>query len=395
MPISYIIRPALILSILVIIILTFGKNLKFDNFEKIGRNDLIAFWSASQALTAGKNPYDSGDILKIQQTLNGKLRVGQAYLNPPWTFAVFSFFIFNSFETTKNVWILCNLIFLILGLYCVSLITRCSNLNLLYAAILYSPFYYCLSIGQLSIFLFAVFSLAILLVFKKWYFCSGIIFSILSIKFHLFSCLFVFMFFWAIQNKKFKCIFGLVAGLLLLLVYPIFYSNQIYLQWLSNEFNPISYMHSSLATPFKVYLVNNYTEFYKLPNIIILILGLSATLYVCIKSKLQLNYLNINIYLCLSLMISPHIWPYDFTLLLGICSVVFLQAFDKIRKKENRLNWTVIFILILVQFIVLIYLFSLKNYLELCFFFPIITYFILLYIKENNLLTITNWLTSD
>jgi hypothetical protein len=109
-----IIWAALIISILMLVLLIpslfHANNMPADDF--------VRYWASGRLLLSGENPYDTERLMEIQHQLSAAPpvdRITSLTLNPPWVLLILAPFSILSYEVSRLIWLLVNILLLLIS----------------------------------------------------------------------------------------------------------------------------------------------------------------------------------------------------------------------------------------------------------------------------------------
>ena len=297
-------------------------------FADFGAGDFTQYWTAFQIVTAGGNPYNGDLMLRYQQNLSPTLNNTIMMWNPPWLLLLLYPILSFSFIEAARLWFVIGLgIYLFSSFSFIKKLTGNNTIGLQFGLIIifFNPLWCSLSSGQIGIILWAAgcFFYCFLVAKKDLY--AGIVFSILSIKPHLFYLIGLLAFFEVIRSKRYKLDLGFFIGI-------IFQISLCEIIWPSAIKNWITSILSDQGGPYiriVDWQVNNLVGLCRTimthfsngqdtwPELMILIPGLFFISSFLFLLKTKRNIISLFPYfLCLSLFSAPYGWPYDQTCLM-------------------------------------------------------------------------------
>lgn len=315
-----------------------------------GSTDLIAFWSGVQAFLAGSNPYDPQVLLSYQQSVLPGITSPQAFLNPPWTLPFLALLFWPSFEAARILWILfnCASVFLItlLSMRICLAEQRVSGqdskrqdlLAPFLLAVSFVPALLTIQLGQLSLMVTLALVIGISALHQRRELLAGLAFLPLTLKPHLLIPLGIALLLYFFQSKNFRTPLAVLLGSIGLTAIALCWNIGILDQWLLLEFDLLNYQTATLATVLRQAIYWGTDQLTKWPTylmpsiaavIVILKFGLRPQLFDFEKGKNNLLGL-----IVLSLVFAPYAWPYDFSLLLIVQTILVLRS--------NRLLWVML-----------------------------------------------------
>ena len=125
-----------------------------SHYGGLGTADFIQYWSAASLLIDGKDPYDPGLLLKVQQDLGRTQPQPLRMWNPPWLLIVLLPVLSFDFGLSTAVWLTINLgIILFSGTFIWRFFGGSTGAALLVAwitSVSFFPFLLCWGVGQTS-----------------------------------------------------------------------------------------------------------------------------------------------------------------------------------------------------------------------------------------------------
>ncbi len=289
----------------------------------VGIGDFVSFWSASQVLAHGGNPYDASQLAVEQSKLDCQFALTQPYWNPPWLLLLLKPLV-NSDPFFASTCLMALSVFaLLLAAFLVSNMERhvASNHHLTFAAmVMFIPLVEVLYWGQLGAILTFVFALWWCLVERRRYFLAGIVFAFLSIKPQVLYLLFFWLPIFIYRSRAWSMLLGMLFTATLFLVGTDYLHPFLISDWLANSTNA---MHHVL-TYRSVNLVGVYRSvldswgFSQNVSSLMVIPALSGVTVIVYCSRVveaeDLKNLILPI-LCLSVFTAPYLWFHDMMVL--------------------------------------------------------------------------------
>ncbi|MCB0333315.1 MAG: DUF2029 domain-containing protein [Bdellovibrionales bacterium] len=299
-----------------------------------GTVDVVQYWSAFHGWIEGSNPYSPEEMLRIQQTLfPGWVEVITMW-NPPWILILLAPVLVWNFELTCSLWFVLSVSSALFG--SVLLLKRLGGTisewrKALGVAFTFFPFFSCLYLGQLGMFLF----LGIVFFLIGWIdrrvalLVPGIL--IISLKPHLFLFLGLFFLIHQVTNFWGKGVVSVCGTAGIVLVIPLVFDLNLYSQWqslfdLENTLKFTStnnWKTATLGTQLSLLFGNNLSLFKWVP----LLVGVFVLLgRVLLKGLPLLSFRSFFWALLLSVGLSPYAWLFDFSILYSV--LLFLVVSD-------------------------------------------------------------------
>jgi len=302
--------------------------------SNFGTLDFVAYWSAFQAVKAGENPYLLSSIYPFQGYLIADQKPPQAFLNPPWSLAVLAPVLALDFTAARFLWIALNILFVYATVVLVSKYLHgppSQQISLLISATLFLPSFWCIWLGQLSLFMTFSFTAAFAAILQKRDRLAGLLLIPLTLKPHLFLVIGIVIGVYILYKKRFSLITSFLAGFVTLQLITYLFVPHIYTQWVEIEFSPLNWKTSSLVTFLREAIIYSSGELVAWPAIAVPVIGiaLSVPWYLRRINDIKLEWV-VPPLLCISLGIAPYVWLHDFSLLL-ICQATLLVLMERIK----------------------------------------------------------------
>ena len=181
--------------------------------------DFIQYWGAFRIVLDGGNPYDAQVMQSLQLSMGRSPENIAMFWNPPWALIILAPFLFFSYQTSAIVWVLVNCC-LAVGTIAIArqiyLPKSALSRSALLVSALFFPLYENIFWGQISLLLAFIISSWLWAMHTKRYVLAGVLFSLLSIKPHLFHLLGVLFFFWSDRKNAMRFFLAAVASVVAL-----------------------------------------------------------------------------------------------------------------------------------------------------------------------------------
>jgi hypothetical protein len=200
--------------------------------------DFIGYWAAGQQIAHGENPYDAGEVLRLEKAVGLGNRQIKITPSPPVGLALVIPLGFLSAKSGLVFWSVAELGCLSIALWIVWLLEGkpCSRIHLF--GYLFAPALACLMAGQLGIFCLLGIS-----VFLLWHerrpFYAGAALLPLTLKPHLFLAVGLVLLCWVVRRRSPRILAGLVAAMAASFAAVLLFDREAWAQY-------ITLMHSNL-----------------------------------------------------------------------------------------------------------------------------------------------------
>ncbi len=293
-----------------------------------GGSDYFTYWASWQIMLAGDNPYSP---TSYQKHLNVERDIRHVMFTPPWSVLASGPFGFLPFSLSTHLWMAFN--FVLLGMtcyYCLSLISRPSPV-LLGLTCCFIPAGLCLALGQISLFLAAMFTWLLFSLKDKKDFQSGCLVTILTIKPHLFFLFFTVLGLYMLTRKRWMFFAGAATSVaamtaMVTLIYP-----QALTDWMSFIFSktPMDWVGSTLPAWFRLVVFHLTGHLPAWPTFTIPLIATALVAVHYLKKLPTLNWIQSGPWLVgLSVLLAPYGHPYDQCALLPLQCLMLASAFN-------------------------------------------------------------------
>ena len=218
-------------------LLTAIFSLSFTGQDAAAR-DFIGYWAAGQQIVHGQNPYDAGEVLRLEKAVGlGNLQI-KITPSPPLGLALVIPLGFLSAKSGLVFWSVTQLICLSIALWIVWLLEGRPSSRIHLFGYLFPPALACLMAGQLGIFCLLGVS-----VFLLWHerrpFYAGAALLPLTLKPHLFFAAALVLLCWVVWRRSPRILAGLVAAMAASFAVVLLFDREAWAQY-------IAMMHSNL-----------------------------------------------------------------------------------------------------------------------------------------------------
>lgn len=296
----------------------------FDMYQRFlgsswGKRDFLAFWYGLQALSDKLNPYDFSQLKIVYDNAGVAASAQQLFLTPAWAVTLLSPFSWFEFENAAAFFAAFNCtLFLLLPIVLELkelgwLNQRPLVLNLILSLVVvcsFTPAFFCIYLGQLSIAVLACFILHLWLKERKYDICSGAVLSLTLIKPQLLTLYYLVFLLESLRNKRLKLLKGLVGSFCLLSLISFFCFDNIFQNYFKAEL-PTFYLTPTLGSWLQSHTKIPFISFAPL-----LLASIWLVQHVSLQAKpLRLEWI-VLLLIPLNILVSPYLWSFDFCLLL-------------------------------------------------------------------------------
>lgn len=308
------------------------------NYGDFGTLDFIQYWSSFHLLQSGQNPYAYPLLESLQRGMGNS---GDIILmwNPPWLLLIFYPILMLPFGEAARVWLYADLIALVGIVVTLNDIYKPKRELLLLALIsvlAFSPLWYSLLYGQVTVFLTLFFCLSLLFLKRNRPLWAGAVFSLLSLKPHIFITIFILFSVWSFKRSGLKFIIGALSGFLLLSVATYLYQPTLIVDWIAcfgtraqvpgADLSYIWFTSTLIGFLRSVFSITGET----LSIVIVGVTALFAFIMGRLKSHQPIETLILGI-IPLSLLSAPYGWFFDYLILLPlpVAAISQLETFNR------------------------------------------------------------------
>jgi hypothetical protein len=318
--------------------------------------DLATYWSGLQLFLTAKNPYNPQAMLLKQQELSSQ-STGAMVWNPPILFAILSPFLSLPFFWARLIWTTVTTFSNILCAYLSwRLATVQSALKFpgwLLFALFFCPYFYEMSVEQISSFLNLLLVISIILFKRGRYGFAGAIAGLLIVKPHVFFLVFVWYFLVSVFSKRWIFYFGFFSSIALGSIFAELLHPGINVEWLTRESWPAQIVGSTLPSLVRAAILSRYNSYTHLPQILIPLFGIIAVSLAAYQGYRKGNF---DKSLILAIILCPLTAPYGFvfdqSMLMVPIMMITAHAYDRESSKNKRS--AVLMGLVVVQLLVII-----------------------------------------
>jgi hypothetical protein len=289
--------------------------------SEIGLIDSVQYWTGIKLLISGSNSYNSESVINLQKNLHIE-HYPILLWNPPFILTLFSWMSFFSFRVAAFIWLVISIILVIKSVeilkakYPIQLLVN-KVLVYLFIATFY-PFFLMLYYGQISsINLIAVTFFLVYATNKNFSYRKGTILSLTLIKPHHFLLIYVWFFIESLSIKNYKIIISFIASLIILLLFPLYYNQNILFDYFNAWYaSPHYWKTPTLGSWLQEFTGINSFYTRVLPQLVITFI---LVIFGIIKKFRLDTEKNILLILSVSMCITSYGWVYDYVVLLPVC----------------------------------------------------------------------------
>ncbi len=278
-------------------------------------SDLYNYWALTQQFLKGISPYDFEQL-----TSNAEYEVGPAYFGP-WIFPILTPILAYPFQVSVFVYLtFTTLLMLLLSVLASRLFVtkKVSIDSACLSGLLFLPMIETFAYGQWSILITALGYGALLAYRSERYFLCGALLAGATFKPHLCFLVWTALLITVFHKRQWSVLIGglstvgFFAGIAELIAPGITFN------WLTSFHSSMGWKSASIIMPIRLLFATPEDPYPALPAIVIP-LGLMwgvATFFSWNKERTFLSYLPH--LLSLSCITAPYIWPFDYTVLIGV-----------------------------------------------------------------------------
>lgn len=292
----------------------------------VGRSGIFNYWTAFQEFSNSKNPYDPS-VLSLR--IAPRPEAGIVW-NPPQIFVILYPFLSLSFENSVRLLLFSNILAmpiiacLILRLFEVK--DRSIKAASYVSSIAFMPAWNAFGMGQWSLLICLSMIFSMFLMTRGRQVLAGLAFLPVIIKPHIPYLLLLAFAWWIIKEGRFRFALSFLAGLTTLSLVALFISPEIFFQWMGISFSPAVMKTPTLVTFLRLSLESNRV----LPDWPMILVPATSSILLLSwlnfrKKTIQWERLAPSL-TCLSLILSPYSWIYDFSLLLPLQVMLVIQV---------------------------------------------------------------------
>lgn len=348
----------------------------------IGSGDYIAYWSAYQIAHDGGDPYDTENLLKVQQAIGSPNAFPQQYWNPPWTLTLLSPVLQLPFNFSVSIWFLLNLLLMLLLTVMSWKLSTSAPLRpgpCFLSGALFVPVWFCLQGGQLSLLIAVGIIGAIFALSKKQDFLAGILLLLAVQKPHFIYLVLLALAWWILQHKRWKVVFSFVCSFILLLILGYLDTPSAYMFWRPGEVSPIHWQSATLTTFVRLFFAHLSGTVPTWPMYVMPILGAAGLISFLLQHRLDWNKMLAPL-LCFSLLTAPYAWLFDQAVLSFVQVSLLARSFGP--QTSLRVRRKIMLLLLLLQLSILLLMWLVEGQ-QYFFWVPLAMYFIWLQAKKE------------
>ena len=217
-------------------------------------DDFIEYWSASRLLIAGKNPYSTEELSRVQRPFMGS-ETPLIMWNPPWTLGFLLPFGLLEYSASRWLWLILNFGLLLFSTH--SLWKRYVRWEghawlatgaTLFLTTTFLPGPVVLSLGQIGPVILGGIAGFLALVHRKQYFSAGAVTLLIALKPHLLFLFWIVLLFWVLQTRKWSLVAGAAFALAFSVGLPLFFYGELIPGYLSLIAKESIFHHPSTTT---------------------------------------------------------------------------------------------------------------------------------------------------
>lgn len=311
--------------------------------ERFGTRDFIAFWSGTHLFLNGRDPYQSANMLEVEQTLMPHMKEAQVFLNPPWSLPIYTVLFWPPYSSARVLWIILNFVFLY-GIihFAIRLHIADSHPYTVVTGMAFLPALMTIWMGQatLLVLFFALFSFY--LYQQKKIALSACAALPVICKPHL---VFLFFAWWGLlllQRKQFLWPILFVLGVLILSGLALLQLPDAFTLWQQADFSPLVFKTSTIATRIRNLILDTTGDVVVWPVMAVPLCSLFALCvwYFASTSSKTNEEEKLPLLFALSIACAPYAWFYDYATLLPLHLYV-LSIIRKGASGKHRRRWLV------------------------------------------------------
>jgi hypothetical protein len=288
--------------------------------------DFIGYWAAGQQIAHGANPYDAGEVLRLEKAVGlGNLQI-KITPSPPVGLALVIPLGFLSAKSGLVFWSVAQLGCLSIALWIVWLLEGRPSSRIHLFGYLFAPALACLMAGQLGIFCLLGVS-----VFLLWHerrpFYAGAALLPMTLKPHLFLAVGLVLLFWVIWRRSPRILAGLAAAMAASFAVVLFFDRGAWAQY-------VAMMHSNLIQDRFAPTLSAYLRLYLARGTVWLEYLPAATacgwaVWYFLSRRERWNWMDHGLLVLLvSVMCAPYAWVTDEAVLLPAVLVGVYRAIE-------------------------------------------------------------------
>lgn len=301
--------------------------------------DLFAYWSATKIYFMGLNPYDPHTVLTFQEKISSTYKNPAMVWNPPFLFVIF----WGLFSLPESAFrFLMSIItystpFLVANALAVTFSVR----NLFFICVIglfFTPISSELYLEQYTCILLLIFLAGIYFYQSQKYFISGVSFSLLLLKPHVFLISGVFVGVTAILNKRWGLFLGALLFLAILFSASEFVHPGIINDWINRKTWPVDVLGAN-SWSLCISCLNTTTFAEVFMRILFLVISCLIGILLAVKDP-RLTWENISFTLLANSLFIPYGFTFDQMYLL----IPLFLAFFAIRTRVEQYLFLLIYL---------------------------------------------------
>jgi len=293
--------------------------------SSVGTIDLLQYYSAAKLWLAGQDPYNPSLIESVERSVSANPAIPVLMWNPPQILPIIAPLALLKFSDAVAAWILLAVLSIAVSIkICMNLFcgnnSRARKISQVVLLCTFYPFALCVGYGQISFLLLLSLSIFLMRVSSgrrdlAGDYLAGLALSFITIKPHLLYLVFVLLVIRSFRTRSWQTIFGLVAGLLILVALATMITPSV-LVWYQHAVAaapPIYWQTPTMGSWLQGVSEIHFAWIRILPS------ALFAAGAILIFSRLDKRALNTDLLIAivpLSLVSSPYGWTYDHMLML-------------------------------------------------------------------------------
>jgi hypothetical protein len=303
------------------------------------QNDFFQYWSASRFVLEGGNPYDHEAFFAFQKSVGWENQLPILTWNPPWAIGLFLPFAFLRYAPAMMLWLFAQgslVVVATIVLWRLQTGGRSGERAIVMMALLFTPALLSLIFGQLSGWLLAGVTLAIIGFARERGWLVGVGIVLLSLKPHFTFLLCTFLFVWSVRRAAWSTLAGIAAAFGLTLG-PLLVRNPAllegYLATVTHS-QPRQYVSDTLAAGLR--LIVGWEHFWV--QFLPLCAGLIWLVIVAIRHRRgqMLPADSIPLLALVSALVAPYGWIFDNVVAIPALVLIWSWLRENGRRREQR-----------------------------------------------------------
>lgn len=325
--------------------------------------DFLGYWAAGQLFWEGKNPYNAEALLAVERSIGWTESEAMIAWAPPWIHVILFPLERASFQASRIIWFLVNLLALILVALTMGKEESVANakpLTPLLAVLLYIPCLLSLLLGSVSPLVIAGLLAFLKCIKKRLDVAAGCLLILSSLKPHIIYLFWPFLILWVIKSGRWRVIISYFGSMLLLLGLTHAQNPRLFRYYIQELFSQDGSWKWATPTPFTLLRMIIPVEAWAL-SIPLLVLGMLCMLFVWRKwlQGYPLSKATYSLALISTLTV-PYLWTGDLVVLLPNIIVIILRFHQKLPHHNSLL-----IALIIIQILILYQILGENSYLLL------------------------------